>query len=272
MKITCSNLALLLKLLLLFFIIEIVSTQILCAKTLKLCIADGYWYPISYIEDGQIQGIHWEIVKNALDNLGYKNQIIGLPYRRCAKYVENNKMDGMVSLAYQPNISSFIDFPPGVEKAKQSKWHIMQVDYIVVTPINDEYNFTGDIKSLPIPIRLRVGENLRVNFQKKGLRVETTGNDRANMLKLVRDGKGAVITTSVMAGILNNEPRIRNKIKIHKIPIVSQSYYFAFSKEAPISFEEKMQIWDEIKALRNDHVFILELFSKYEGMTQLWSF
>lgn len=88
-------------------------------------------------------------------------------------------------------------------------------------------------------------------------------NDAQNFGKLIRDRKGAVITTSVVAEIMNRKLKYRNKLKISATPVRSDSYYLVFSKKSRFAYTEKKRVWQEIARWRDDYIFMLQVYSQY---------
>ena len=83
------------------------------------------------------------------------------------------------------------------------------------------------------------------------------------MRKLMRDMKGSVITSTVLAERMAGEAEFKGKIKIEAMPVSSQSFYLAFSKKSGISPEDRERIWNRIRELREDYVYMLQLFAQY---------
>lgn len=220
------------------------------------------WYPFTFVKDNIAKGIHIDMVKKALESLGYKVDITPYPYNRCLLNLEEGKMDGMISIAYDSNLK-FIEYPPDAAKTKESKGRIMQVDFMVVSPINNKYEFTGDIKKLPVPIRIPRGDSLIKVFQQMNLQIEIGQSDKQNLLKLIRDKNGVAITASVIADLMNYDSELADKYYISSTPLTSYSFYLVFSKQANLSPQDKLKIWEEIAKWREDYVYMLGIFAQY---------
>ena len=233
------------------------------AETLKLCVDSRYWYPFTYEENSQARGIHVDIVKQALVNLGYSVQIAPVPRKRCIYLVQSGSIDGMISVAPTEELSGTLDFPPNATKTKESPWRIMQVDHMVVTHVDDPYEFENDINTLPVPVRIPRGESILEILKKAGLAIEEVSTDEQNFGKLERDKRGVIITTSVMAESMNKNPNFQGKFNIQATPLLSQSYHLVFNLNARLSYDDKQRIWNEIARLRDDYVFMLQIFAQY---------
>jgi hypothetical protein len=141
----------------------------------------------------------------------------------------------------------------------------MQVDHMVITHVRNEYKFRGDMGSIPTPVRFPFSTSLSEKLTNAGLLdIEQTNSDEQNFGMLLRDKTGSVITTSVIAESMNDHPKFKGTYKIQPNPLISQSFYLAFSPKTKISEWEKMEIWKRIATIRNDYVIMLQLFAQYE--------
>lgn len=236
---------------------------VLFARQLNLAVDDRYWYPFTYIESSVAKGMHIDIVKQALTNLGYDVSIKAIPRKRSVKYADSGKIDGVISIAYNPDIARQIDFPPDAPRKRESRWRIMQVDHMVITHSEKQFDYNGKISTLPNPVRLPLGENFTDRLKTAGLSTEETKTDLQNFRMMMRDKKGCVISASVIAESIFKQEEFKNKITIQHTPLLSQSYHLAFSPKANISSLEKKKIWDEIASLRDNYVYMLQIFAHY---------
>lgn len=232
------------------------------AQTLTLAVDSRYWYPFTYQVDGNAGGMHIDIVKKALTDLGYSVDIQPYPRKRCFFSADNGTVDGMISVAYHESLSEIFSFPSDAKEPHESDWRIMQVDHVVIS-CDPNYDYDGILSHLPTPIRLPVGESLSFDLTQAGLAVDEAKTDIQNMRKLIRDQRGVVITSSVLAEKMASDREFDGRVFINATPVSSQSYFLAFSKKSSLSQEEQMKIWERIKALREDYVYMLQLFSQY---------
>ncbi len=233
------------------------------AEPIKLGCDLRYWYPFTYEEQGKPKGMHVDIVKKALESLGYQIEMITLPRKRCIISAQNGEIDGIISIAFHPDLDKFLEFPPDVAQTKESNYRIMQIDQVVITHMDNPYEFEGDIRSLPAPVRIPRGESLLADLEKAGLKVEEANSDKQNFGKLIRDKNGVIITSSMIAENMDLDPAFKGKFKINPTPLVSESYHLAFSTKTRLSPVEKERIWREIARWRDDYVFMLQVYAQY---------
>ena len=93
--------------------------------------------------------------------------------------------------------------------------------------------------------------------------IDEAKTDEQNFAKMLRDMSGCVITTTMIAEKTMAQPQYAGKLNIHATPIASHSYHLGFSKKTMIPDSERLRIWKEIKKLRDDYVFMLQLYSVY---------
>ncbi|GAB6096659.1 hypothetical protein JCM14469_29120 [Desulfatiferula olefinivorans] len=232
------------------------------ARTLTLAVDSRYWYPFTYMNDQKAAGMHIDMVKQALSDLGYGFVILPYPRKRCLYQVETGSVDGMISVAYHEALSAVLIFPADAGMAAESQWRIMQVDHVAVT-CNPDYDYDGIPAHLPVPVRLPVGEALVHELTRAGLFVDDARTDLQNFRKMLRDRTGSVITSSVLAEKMAGDPDWSGIFHISPTPVSSQSYFLAFSKGSRLTQDERTAIWTRIKELRDDYAFMLRLFSQY---------
>ena len=232
-------------------------------ESLSLNCSDRYWYPFLYTRNDQARGILYDIVKKAIESLKIKALIEPVPLRRAIVRARNGKVDGVVAVGFHPDLSQVLDYPPGAAKDIESPWRIMQVDHVVVSFAEDPYEFEGDLKTLPPPVRVLQGSPVIDDLSKTGIDAQEVREEVQNFLKLSRDKKGVIITTSMAAEMMNRDPRFKGRIRIHATPVASHSYYLAFAKKSRLSSEDKERIWKEISRWRDDYAFMLQVFSQY---------
>lgn len=244
------------------WVIATLAAQPLLAKSITLAVDERDWSPFTFQEKGRPSGMHIELVTHALQELGYEVKIIPYPRKRSIHNTNSGNVDGMISITFHPKLALTMTFPKDAAPAIESAWRIMQVDHVLVTP-KTGFDYSGDLKTLPMPVRIPQGETIGLDLKKAGLQVDEGRSDILNFRKMVRDRDGSVVTTSIIAERIIEAPAFKDKIKIHAIPISSQSYFLAFSRVSPFSYEEKQRIWNEIQKWRNDYVFMLQVFAKY---------
>ena len=228
------------------------------AKSIKLCVEERNWYPFTYFKNSQPQGMHIDITKKALTNLGYDEIIIcGAPRIRCLQInAKHGRVDGIISVVYDSDFKDYIIFP--------QKQKIMQVDHLVITYTGSSYEFEGDLKTLPQPVRVISSETSFIDRLKNvGLNTEAVKNDVQNFDKLMRDQIGSVITTSLVAEKMNEDKRYQGRFEIQATPFSSDAYLLVFSQKSKISRKEMTAIWNEIEKLRHDYVYMLQIFAQY---------
>ena len=251
------------RIIILVILLVIVMSSTTTAQEINLSSPIRNSYPFLYWQDSELKGMHIDLVTDALKNLGYDINIEVFPLKRCVRKAEKGEVAGIISIPYDSSYSN-LDFPADAASSEESKWRIMQVDNVVVTYINDNYEFEGQVKSLTNPVRIIYGEKV-LDKKLTGIdaRVEKVKTNIQNFKKLMRDQQGVLITTTVTAENMYQNSQFENKIKIHHIPVTSLSHHLAFANNSNLKQEEKQAIWDEIARLRSDYVYMLQLYAQY---------
>lgn len=233
-------------------------------KNINITFTDQEWYPFIYSERGEARGMHIDIVRDALNNLGYTPNFIMYPSRRGLILLGTGQVDALVSLPYSEQYSN-LDFPKGADKDIESEYRIMQVDQALINYRDTNYRYRGDLSTVPAPVRLIFGmEDLGNVLEGMNIPVEYVRGDEQNFRKMMRDRDGSIVTTTMIAENYYEDSTYRPYMKIQAMPITSQSYFLVFSRNSSkLSDSEKLAIWEEIKRLREDYVYMLQVYARY---------
>ncbi len=241
-----------------------ISTGLASAKTIKIATDMSNWYPFTFKAKGNSAGMHIDIVTKALINLGHQAVFTPMAWKDCLNKTGIGAYDALVSGSYKAKRAQTLVYPPDAATAVKSKWRIMQVEYVLVTPVAHSFEYKGDINTLPTPVRAPLGYSIVDDLRAKGLKV-ITNNTRRNLKSIDRMQQGCVITPPENAIRLIKELEFKDRLKIHAKPVKSKSYFMLFSKQAKkFSQPEIEKIWNEIVKLRDDEQFMKQLFQKYD--------
>ncbi len=231
---------------------------------IKICTDENMWLPFTFKnKNGLAAGVHVDIVRQALNNLGYLAQFTPLPWKRCLSETEEGKWDGIVSVSYKDERAVFLHYPDDAKTAERSEYRITQAEYVVITYKDDPYEYDGNPESLPQPIRLPAGYSIVDDLKQKGIIAETAKGDQNNFAKLVRDKKGVVITLPDSAERFNSKEFFNGQLKINPKPYTSKSYFFGIAKKSALNEAARRAIWNEIARLREDKRFMEQVMSRY---------
>jgi len=208
-----------LKKIVLFMLILGFSTGLADAKTIKIGTDMSNWYPFTFKEKGNSVGMHVDIVTTALTNLGHQPVFTPMAWKECLAKTGIGAYDALVSGSYKEKRALSLIYPPDAATAQKSKWRIMQVEYVLVTPAAHSYEFKGDVKTLPTPVRAPLGYSIVDDLRAKGLKV-ITNNTRRNLKSIDRLKQGCVITPPENAIRLLKELELEDRLKIHAKPVI----------------------------------------------------
>lgn len=235
------------------------------SKEIAICSDANYWYPFSYVnEQGNAEGLHVDMLVYVLNELGYAYTITPLPWKRCFHETKEGKYDAILNASYKPDRAEFMYYPEGAA-SNESHHYLTKVSYVVITPIELSFDYSGNNRLLPQPIRSILGYSIVDDLTKQGIPIKTGNNVRENFESLLRTKQGSIITTLHTARAIIKEMKIENKLRIHKRPITSKSYFIAFSKsKGQLTEKERLEIWKRCETLRKDTLFMDSLYQYYE--------
>lgn len=235
----------------------------LYAKEITICSDQNFFYPFTFTEKNKAAGLHIEIIKMALEDLGYTAKITPRPWEKCLQEVKNGDADAVATASYKKNRAEFMHYPFDAATFNKSRWRVTQVEYVVVTNSKDPYKFYGDVKSLPKPVRAPAGYSIIDDLKEQGIEVDVTEGFVESIVRLVDEKKGVVITLPEAVKIIQRNEIYTKKLKVQVIPVKSKSYFFAFSKKGKISEEERKKIWEKIAQIRQDLKLMKQILNKY---------
>ena len=240
------------------------SVSVSAAGKIAICSDNNFWYPFTLVKDGKSAGMHIDIIAKALSNLGYQAEFKPLPWKRCLSEAEQGGMEAVATASYKDQRAVFMYYPSDAATAKKSDQRVMQVEYVVVTMADNNYEFNGDVTSIPAPIRAPRGYSIVDDLKKQGVKVDDKANgDENNIKKLIRGGTGSVVTIPEVVKVLSEKAEYKGKLKISAQPLKSKSYFLPISKASKLSTDEREKIWAEIAKVRDDAAFMAEVGAKY---------
>lgn len=240
------------------------STLSFAGEKLNICMDKNLWYPFTFVESGKASGLHIDIITKALTDLGYEVNYKPLPWKRCVASAKEGKFDAIAVASYKDKRAEFLNFPADAATSKKSIERVMQVEYSVVTVAEEAYEFGGDVSTIPEPVRVPRGYSVGDGLKEQGVKVDDgASGDEKNIQKLLRLGKGSVVTLPQIIELLSLKDAYKNKLYVSKKPVKSKSYYLPFSKKSKISTTEQSKIWKEIAKVRTDSVFMEKATAKY---------
>lgn len=151
------------------------------------------------------------------------------------------------------------------KKPCSSQYKIACSGYVVITLKSDKFDYNGNPKDLPIPVRVARGfaivSEIEKLFSEKD--IEIAKSDLVNIKKLLRDKVGSVVAYSSVLYELKQYNDISQKIKIHKHNYVMKSYYMPFSKRSKTPDKIKMLLWSQVGNITNNDKDFKKIYNKY---------
>lgn len=233
-------------------------------EKITICTDSNFWYPFTFVKEGQSAGLHIDIIARALSNLGYQYEFKPLPWKRCLADAEHGGADGVATASYKAERANFLHYPGDASTSQHSVHRVMQVEYAVVTLIDSDYEFSGDVTTIPTPVRAPRGYSIADDLRQKGVAVDDNApGDENNLRKLLRVDKGSVVVIPEVVKFLSEKEEYKGKLKVSEKPLKSKSYHLAISKQSNLSAEKRVEIWAEVAKVRNDASFMAEIGAKY---------
>ena len=225
-------------------------------------------FPDVYMHKGKIEGIQVDLVMEALKKAGYTVTLEIYPIKRCLYMIKEGMTDAIFPVLYSDAFLDDMQLFPTQETAEEQqidpdewkhRWRIMTVDHVIVTysdATTREQEFTGDVNTLPDPVRVVWNEPYIPELKAAGKTVEdSVGMDIQNFKKLLRDKNGTVIAPSFIVEEVNRHPDFAGQLYIHDKAFISNATFLAFSKKSQnMTVTDMRKIWESLYTVTHDHV------------------
>ena len=223
------------------------------SDVLTFCADQNFWYPFTFVEDDEVTGIHVDIIRHALTRLDYELEVQPLPWLRCLRESELGNVDGIITASWSEDREDFLRFPEDASVSESSSLAVSHVRYVVVVLADSDYEYQGELQTLPQPVRVPRGYSIARDIRQQGLDVDDEAPaDDNNLMKLLRDRKGSVIATPDVLDTLLSRHEFNGRFRVSEMPVTSKDYFLPFSRNGRISREQAREIWQEISRIRNN--------------------
>lgn len=231
---------------------------------LTICIEDSFWAPNTFVVDGVEAGVHVEISKQALSNLGITFKMPATSWNRCIEGGKSGYYDGVLSASYDHAREVYFYFPPDAGVATISKWRVTANNAVAVVRAEDFKEWDGKEENLPKPIGMPLGYSMEKLFRAKGLPV-VSSHKYSDLLHMLLKGR---ISSTLMplstAEFYMSEYDNWKYLRILETPFRVDSYFLLLSKKGKANWQTATDIWNEIAKLREDKAFRREITVKVD--------
>lgn len=252
-----------------FFSLLFIPFKASGAIPINICTDNNFWYPFTFVQEKRAAGLHIDIIRKALQKLGYEPLFTPMPWTDCLNLAKAGKIDAVATSSYKEDRAAYLNFPSGAAVDKKSPSRVSQVDYRVITSTfnkdgtQSNYQFNGVLTTIPEPVRVTTGYSIIADLQKEGVTVQEGKNSLQNFKNLITEKTGSVIDLEEAAVYLDSQKEFKGKLTIQPHSLTSKSYYLAFTKDGSISLEDAKRIWKEIATVRDDQSIMSEFLKKY---------
>jgi hypothetical protein len=245
------------------FIVTTTLVQAEVMSSVKVCGEDSQWFPHVFTSQGKPAGIQVRLTEEAFKAANIGLTIRLLPWKRCLQFAESGMMDAIIGASYNTERSAYLYYPDDAELAqreqRQSKHALALVRYVVITPKELNYQYTGNPQSLPQNVLLPLGFSLADELIAMGIAIDSTGKrdiDNLHRLAMYKQGSTIVIEALVRHALKNE---LGNKLSISEKPYTYKNNYLAFSKRSKTPANIRQQLWQSIATVNKSMGETIEL-------------
>ena len=251
------------------FLLFLAATPALANNKIVICTDTNFWYPFTFLKNKEPVGLHIDIMRTALRDLGYEAQFKATSWKQCLSDAEHGRVDGVATASYRDDRAAYLNYPEGAAVDKKSPWRVSQVGYVLVTSAFDKqgkkntYHFDGNFKKVPEPVRAPIHYSVVKDLEKEGLKVREGKNSLYNFKQLAQERTGSVVDIEDVALHFGTQPQFAGKLTIQKKRLNHKSYFLAFSKSGSVKRDESEIIWATIAKIRDNPKHMAEFLKKY---------
>ena len=251
------------------FLLYLAAIPALAKTKILICTDTNFWYPFTYLKDRKPAGLHIDIIRTALRDLGYEAQFKATAWKQCLSDAEHGLVDAIATASYRDDRAAYLNYPEGAAVDQKSPWRVSQVGYVLVTSTFDKqgkkntYHFDGNFKKVPDPVRAPIHYSVVKDLEKEGLAVQEGKNSLYNFQQLAEKRTGSVVDIEDVALYFSTQPPFANKLTIQKKRLNDKSYFLAFSKSGSVKRDASAIIWKKIAKIRDNPEKIAEFLKQY---------
>lgn len=241
--------------------------------SIKACVDDKPLFPMAMFDNNNMTGIKFDLINLAIEKLKKKRlldidlKIEQSPWKRCFEDIRNGKLDMIILAAYTKEREEILDYPDGANIEKQSctcKLMALCDGYTVITLKDNPFEYNGDPKLIPRPIRVSLGYSVSDHLKELNIPFENSFDSDKAVQKLLRDSEGSVLGNLHYAEFsVNYNKEFHNLIKYSKKPFLFRSYYYPISKKSKLTIEQKKLLWKTISEPANNPKLMSKILEKY---------
>jgi polar amino acid transport system substrate-binding protein len=247
---------------------NVIAKEMGAEKIITMCVDNNDWKPFSFISKGTATGVFIDLMKGGASKAGYKLRFKPMPWDVCIKQVQEGNLDGAVPASYKAERAAFMLYPDDAATNNDSKWAVGKADYVVLVKIgtkDGDYEYSGDVKTLPQPVFVPRSYSIADDIKKQGLQVSSNARyDEVNLYQLLQSSGGSAVAAGVAVEAILTNKFFANKFKVSKQAFTTKTYYMPFAKTTKVPKADVQKIWDEIAVLRADSGWMRKTIAKYQ--------
>ncbi|MGY3804427.1 hypothetical protein ACWNT8_10220 [Pigmentibacter ruber] len=258
-----SNLRYMIVFLFVFFLTSANGLQI------KIC-ADDFRSELRLKKN--VENISIDILKKGVLELNKETSVLlvleYLPLPRCLDLLKKGKIDGALNLSYNEERAKFLEFPPGSGPEEwgvcTSSYKVACSGYVLITLKSNQYNYDGDKKTFPKPVRVVRGYSIEKELKPIYHEDLYVGlSNISNIKQMIEAKNGSVVANFTFPINIEKFYEVSDQLKIHTKYITMRSYYIPLAKNSKLSKEFREKFWKAVSSVANDTAVINELLKSY---------
>lgn len=218
----------------------------------RICMEDGIWAPYLFVFADTPAGIHADMVRQALTDIGVPFQIQPMPWKRCLEWSRLGKADALLSMGYTAEHAKHYFYPEDASESGTSAQRLTQVGYAVVVRKDTQFVWTGETRAIPQPAGIPLGHGTADKLKALGIKVVYGSRYDDVFEMLIRHRVNSIVLSSELADLYLLPNQLGAQLLKYEPALTSKSLFLAVSRNGVVSNTDAQQIWEAIANVRNN--------------------
>ncbi|MFC3152644.1 substrate-binding periplasmic protein [Litoribrevibacter euphylliae] len=221
---------------------------------LVFCHENANAFPWVMTVGGKSEGLDIELLNLLAQKLHIQIDYLSLPWKRCLKHLEQNKVDGAFAASFKQERLNMGRYPVTTKGNLNANKRIHTSGYSLYIPKGSNLGWNGEtFINLNGIISYQNGFSIGDRLTALGIKTAEFHGPYANLVK-VKEGRvaGTALQTDRADQVLNNSPELASTLLKYPIPISSKPYYLMLSFQLVRSYPGFADhLWDTLAELRD---------------------
>ena len=229
-------------------------------QPIAVCMDERLWAPFTYSAAGEASGVHAEMVRKVFSKLPFALKIKLAPWKRCLDAAKRGTADAVFSIAYSEERANYLLYPAGSDMIGDVKQSFGELNFVIVTRIDDEFDGLTTKGVAPEPIGVPRA-HLAVTRNREKSRSIVVGSRYLDLFEMLKRSRvNSLVMPSRLVDLYCGLEEYQGIFKKSSQPKEVGSLHLAFSKKGSVTEAQAQTIWRKLEEIRSDSELMHTIF------------